>query len=135
MMSSLCPRPIGTKASMALMPVCRGSFTDLRCITPGATDSTGRLFLDFIGPIPSTACPNELTTRPIKSSPTGTSIILPVRVTISPSQMLEKSPRIMMPISFFSRFCAIPKTPSGKLRSSPLITFSNPLARAMPSPT
>ena len=44
MMSSRWPRPIGTIASMALMPVCTGWLTDLRQITPGATfDDVGFL--------------------------------------------------------------------------------------------
>ena len=40
MMSSRCPRPIGTSESMALRPVCIGSLTDLRGMMPGAFTST-----------------------------------------------------------------------------------------------
>ena len=36
MMSSRCPRPIGTIASIAFSPVCSGSFTGCRSTTPGA---------------------------------------------------------------------------------------------------
>jgi hypothetical protein len=36
MISSRWPRPIGIMASMALMPVCIGSCTDLRAMMPGA---------------------------------------------------------------------------------------------------
>ena len=42
MISWRWPRPIGVMASMALMPVCSGSCTDLRCITPGACSSSAR---------------------------------------------------------------------------------------------
>ena len=42
MMSSRWPRPMGIKASMALMPVCMGLETLLRAMTPGAGLSMGR---------------------------------------------------------------------------------------------
>ena len=42
MMSSRWPRPIGIIESMALMPVCSGSLTGWRSMTPGALNSTGR---------------------------------------------------------------------------------------------
>ena len=54
MINSRCPRPIGTRASMAFKPVCIGSDTDLRCITPGAGVSTGRVAVVLISPRPST---------------------------------------------------------------------------------
>ena len=41
MISSRWPRPIGIMASMALMPVCIGSFTGWRSTTPGARRSIG----------------------------------------------------------------------------------------------
>ena len=41
MISSRWPRPMGIMASMALMPVCIGSFTGWRATTPGARRSTG----------------------------------------------------------------------------------------------
>ena len=40
MISWRWPRPIGVIASIALMPVCSGSCTLLRCITPGACSSS-----------------------------------------------------------------------------------------------
>jgi hypothetical protein len=43
MISSRWPRPIGIIASIALMPVCIGSWTDLRAMMPG------RLDLDLAG--------------------------------------------------------------------------------------
>ena len=41
MISSRCPRPIGIMASIALSPVCIGSRTGCRSMTPGATRSSG----------------------------------------------------------------------------------------------
>ena len=46
MISSRWPRPIGTIASMALSPVCSGSFTGLRSTTPGASRSISRNCFD-----------------------------------------------------------------------------------------
>ena len=42
MISSRWPRPIGIIPSIALMPVCIGSFTGWRWTTPGALNSAGR---------------------------------------------------------------------------------------------
>ena len=42
MISSRWPRPIGIIESIALRPVCSGSFTGCRWITPGALNSSGR---------------------------------------------------------------------------------------------
>ena len=42
MISSRWPRPIGTMPSIALRPVCSGSFTGWRSTTPGAMRSIGR---------------------------------------------------------------------------------------------
>ena len=85
--NSRWPRPIGTRASIALIPVCNGSETDLRSMTPGALTSTGRVLSVLISPIPSMGCPNAFTTRPINCSPTGTSMMRPVRLTVSPSRI------------------------------------------------
>ena len=49
MISSRWPRPIGIMASMALMPVCRGSTTGARPTTPGATTSMGRVLVGLDG--------------------------------------------------------------------------------------
>ena len=43
MISSRCPRPIGIIESIALMPVCSGSFTGWRTMMPGASISTLRV--------------------------------------------------------------------------------------------
>ena len=85
MINSRWPLPIGTNASIHLIPVCNGWCTPLRVITPGATDSTGLNLSVTIGPLPSNGFPYGSTTRPIKASPAGTPIIRPVRFTWSPS--------------------------------------------------
>ena len=72
MISSRWPRPIGIMASMALMPVCIGSFTGCRATTPGARRSIGLNCVVWMGPLPSMGSPSALTTRPISASPTGT---------------------------------------------------------------
>lgn len=84
-MSSLYPLPIGTKASTALIPVYIGSLTDFLGIIPGAFTSTFYLFFVLIGPNPSIGLPNGSMTLPNISSPTGTSTIIPVLLTTSPS--------------------------------------------------
>ncbi len=76
---------MGIIVSMALMPVFIGSVTDWRAITPGARRSTGKNLSVLMGPLSSMGCPSAFTTRPISASPTGTDIILPVRLTWSPS--------------------------------------------------
>ena len=72
---------------MALMPVWTGVSTDLRVMTPGATRSTGRNFVDVMGPLSSSGRPSGSTTRPMSSTPTGTSTTEPVVLTVSPSLM------------------------------------------------
>ena len=64
MMSSRWPRPMGIMASMALMPVCRGSLTGWRLTIPGATTSICRRSSDSMGPAPSRGLPSASTTRP-----------------------------------------------------------------------
>jgi hypothetical protein len=64
MISSRCPRPIGIMLSIALMPVCSGSFTGWRSAMPGAMISSGRRCGDWIGPLPSSGRASGSTTRP-----------------------------------------------------------------------
>lgn len=52
---------------------------------PGAFTSTFHLYLVFIGPKPSIGFPKASITLPNISSPTGTSTIIPVLFTTSPS--------------------------------------------------
>ncbi len=86
MISSRWPRPIGIIESIALIPVCSGSFTGWRLMMPGATMSTLRVVVVCTGPSPSTGRPNASTTRPTSARPTGTSSTRPVRRTSSPSR-------------------------------------------------
>ena len=72
MISSRWPRPIGIIESIALIPVCTGSFTGWRWITPGALNSSGRRSLASMAPWPSIGLPSGSTMRPISSCPTGT---------------------------------------------------------------
>ena len=133
--SSRCPRPIGIMESIALMPVCKGSFTGWRSQIPGAGDSTARNSLVSMGPAPSMGWPMAFTTRPIIASPTGTETTLPVRFTVWPSLIPSSVPKRTMETLFSSRFWAIPNVPSSNSRSSPDIQSDRPLALAMPSPT
>jgi hypothetical protein len=108
MISSRCPRPIGTIASMAFNPVCSGSRTGCRSTTPGAMRSIGMNCLLVMAPLPSMGWPSAFTTRPSSSSPTGTEMIRPVRLTMSPSLISVYSPRSTAPTLSSSRFSAMP---------------------------
>src|SRR6266536_2897402 len=80
MISSRWPRPMLVIASMALMPVSSGSFTDWRWTTEGACSSSARLVSTSTSPLPSSgrpsrsrACSIRLRTLPSNtSSPTRT---------------------------------------------------------------
>ncbi len=140
MISSRWPRPIGTIESIDFRPVCTGCDTDWRAITPGATFSMTSVILALIGPLPSIGAPSALTTRPISSGPTGTERMLPVHLTVSPSEMCSYSPKITAPTESRSRFSARPKvgTPSllgGNSSISPAIASDRPCTRTMPSVT
>ena len=124
--SSLCPLPIGIIESIDLIPVCKGSNTDFLSIIPGAGASTGLVLSAAISPLPSIACPRALTTRPIIASPTGTSTILPVLFTMSPSFISVSSPSITAPTTSSSKFNAIPNMFPGNSSSSPDMAFSKP---------
>jgi hypothetical protein len=69
MISWRWPRPIGVMASIALMPVCRASDTDWRCITEAACTSRTRRSSASISPSPSIGAPSGSITRPRKASP------------------------------------------------------------------
>ena len=139
MMSSRWPRPIGTMESMARIPVCIGSFTGWREITPGALNSTGRVPSALMGPLPSMGWPSGFTTRPSMALPAGTSTIRPVVRTWSFSLIAVTSPRSTAPTSSSSRFWARPYTvlPPSPMNSSssPAMASRRPSTRAMPSPT
>src|SRR5215475_5620845 len=133
--SSRWPRPIGTIASIALRPVCTGCETDWRQITPGAIFSMTSLAFALIGPLPSIGAPSEFTTRPISSGPTGTERILPVHLTVSPSEMCSYSPMTTAPTESRSRLSARPNVLPGNSSISPCMALERPWMRQMPSVT
>src|SRR5262245_10170306 len=135
MMSSRWPRPIGVMASMALMPVWSGSPTGWRPTMPGACTSRRRSWRVAIGPLPSIACPSELMTRPMSSSPTPIERMRPVPLTAPPSSILLASPRTTAPIDSSSRFRARPSVPPSNSSTSLTAVPGRPATRAMPSPT
>jgi hypothetical protein len=126
MMSSRCPRPIGTMLSMALSPVWSGSLTGMRSTTPGASRSIGMNRDAAIGPLPSIGWPSAFTTRPIISSPTGTEMMRPVRLTVSPSLISAEWPRSTAPTLSSSRFSAMPNSSCGNSSISPAMARSTP---------
>ena len=135
MISSRWPRPIGIIASIAFRPVCIGSFTGWRCTTPGALNSAGRVSVIGMSPLPSSGRPSGSTIRPSNASPTGMSSSLPVRLTVSPSEMCSHSPNSTAPTLSDSRLSASAVTPCGSSSISKDMQFSRPCRRAMPSAT
>ncbi len=117
------------------MPVATGSDTLSRVITPGATFSIGYALPAFIAPAPSIGAPSAFTTRPKIASETGTSRILPVALTSSPSLIFEKSPRIITPTVSSSRLSATPASPPAKVTISEDLISERPETLAMPSKT
>ena len=73
--------------SIDFKPVWTGWSTDFLSITPGAIFSIGDLLFALIAPALSIGSPSELTTLPNNSLPTGTSRMLPVHFTVSPSEI------------------------------------------------
>ena len=120
---------------MALMPVCSGSCTGLRPITPGAWISMRRSTAPAISPWPSIGSPSALTTRPSTASPTGTDRMRPVARTAWPSSMCSTLPSTTAPIESSSRFSARPTSPLENSRISFTEHPGRPETRAMPSPT
>ena len=106
--------------------VAIGSCTDLRGIMPGALTSTRDFLSDLMGPLPSIGLPRPSTTRPSKPLPTGTSTMVPVRLTVSPSLIERSSPKITTPTLSASRFSAMPRMPPGNSTISPAWTLSRP---------
>ena len=135
MINSRWPLPIGTIESMALIPVCKGCLTGWRSMIPGATISSGIFLSGCRAPLPSSAWPSGLTTRPMISAPTGMLITSPVRFTTPPSLTCVSGPINTQPTLSYSKFIAIPLTPLPKSTSSEALTLFNPWTRAMPSPT
>ena len=126
MISSRWPRPIGTIPSIAFSPVCSGSLTGDRSTTPGASRSIGMNRVAAIGPLPSMGLPSASTTRPSISSPTGTEMMRPVRLTVSPSLISDERPSSTAPTLSSSRFSAIPNNWCGNSSISPAMARSTP---------
>ena len=120
---------------MALMPVCIGRETLLRSMTPGAGLSMGRVSCVTMSPRPSIGWPRAFTTRPISASPTGTSVILPVRRTQCPCSRPSKAPSRTTPTLFFSRSMTMPRAPLWNSSSSPAMASEMPETRQIPSDT
>src|SRR5215207_1343669 len=134
MINSRWPRPIGIIESIAFSPVCIGSFTGWRWITPGALNSAGRVSEVLTSPLSSSGRPSGSTRRPSSSSPTGISSSRAVRLTVSPSTILSQSPKSTAPTLSSSRFSARPITSCGSSSISSAMQLSRPWTRAMPSP-
>ena len=107
MINSLCPRPIGIAASITLIPVAKGVFTDSLSITEGAGLSIGKRSFVAILPLPSKGSPKGFTTLPNNDSPTGTESTEPVLFTISPSWIAVSSPSTTAPTVYSSKFNTI----------------------------
>ena len=102
---------------------------------PGASDSTGLVSVQPVGPLPSMGWPRAFTMRPIMPSPTGTDTTLPVRITFVPSRIFSESESMTMATVCSSRFMAMPNSPPSNRTSSFAMQLSRPKARTMPSPT
>ena len=126
--NSLCPLPMGIKASITFIPVCKGTVTGARCIIPGASLSTGRRFSVEITPLLSKERPVASITLPNNSSPTGASKTLPVRNTSQPAFKFSLSSNKIIPTPSRSRLYAIPKRPPGNLTNSSACTLGKPTA-------
>lgn len=117
--SSLCPLPIGTKASTDLRPVYIGSSTLFLGIIPGALSSTLLLWVDLTGPFPSIGLPRASKTLPNISIPMGTSTMASVLLTRSPSYISLSFPRTTIPTLSVSKLRAIPLSPDPNSTISP----------------
>ena len=125
--SSLCPLPTGIIASMALIPVWRGSLTGCLYITPGAFLSSGMSIKSpVITPLPSIGFPRVSTTLPIIFSPTLIEAIFFVLFNLSPSLICSEEPNKTTPTLSSSKFRTIPSRPESKLTSSPYWAFDKP---------
>ena len=113
MISWRWPRPIAVIASIALMPVCSGSFTGCRCTTVGACSSSGRRPSSAISPRPSIGWPSGSTTRPRKRvADRHREDLAGALDRPGPPRCPAASPRMTTPISRTSRFSATPSVPS-----------------------
>lgn len=75
-----------------------------------------------MGPSPSIGLPKGSKHLPNISSPIGTSTIVPVLFTISPSYISLSLPNTTIPTLSVSKFNAIPLTPESNSTNSPALT-------------
>ena len=133
--SSRCPLPMGTSASITFIPVCRGTFTAARFIMAGAGRSTGIRSVTAMASLPSIGLPKGLITLPINALPTAISITRPVRSTSSPAFNKVSSPSKIVPISCSSILKAIPNKFPGNFNSSSKPAPGRPETLTIPSDT
>ena len=86
------------------MPVCIGSHTEIWGMILGPFRPICLWTLEPTGPFPSMALPRASTTGSNSSSPTGTSTIAPVLITVSPSLISLSFPNTTTPILSASKF-------------------------------
>ncbi len=113
--SSRWPRPNGSSASITLVPVCIGSWTGCRSMTPGASRSTGQSVVARMSGPPSSGRPKASTTRPSNGLPTGTLATRPVARNSSPAATCSLRSRNRTPISSRRRSKAMAVRPSWRL--------------------
>ncbi len=112
MISSRWPRPIGIIESIALRPVCSGSFTGWRSTTPGALNSSGRNCSAPIGPPPVERIPERVDDAPDERvADRHARDAGPLRRTAEPSSIRSQSPKSAAPTLSDSRLRASPVTP------------------------
>ena len=114
-------------ASTAFNPVCNGSLTGWRKITPGALRSSGISTVPpSIGPLPSSGSPSGVMTRPSSASPTRIEAVWPVRRTVSPSLTRSVGPSSTAPTLSSSRFITTAFMPFSNSSSSFASAFPSP---------
>ena len=127
MISSRWPRPIGTSASIALRPVCIGSWTDLRGMMPGALTSTRRrsvgldraLAVDRVAERVDHAAEQALADRHVDD---GAGALDGRRLRV----ISASEPKITTPTLSASRLSAMPLMPLANSTISPAWTLSRP---------
>jgi hypothetical protein len=122
MISSRWPRPIGIMASMALMPVCSGSFTGWRSTTPGPGARSGELLggdralaVDRLAERVDHAADHRLADRHRHDAAGALDLVAFLDLGVLAEQHGADLSS--------SRFSAMPKTPCGNSSSSPAMTF------------
>ena len=137
MISSRWPRPIGTRLSIALMPVCIGSLTDWRGMNAGRLD-LGAAALDVLQRPLAVDRVAEPVDHAAEQAPAdrhvdhGAGAVDGVALA-DRAVVAEDDDADMVALEGSS---AMPRTPApGNSTISPDMTFCKPKARAMPSPT